>query len=152
MAAKKSYTFYRRLEDHPKHAECMRYSAQNRIHAALVFQAYLDATEVKNWMDVRIHHDTERKFSYLSAKESPAAQQELIFPLTSRETISMQRIKELFSTLPDPAGRAEHPALLTFAIFDSDSTSVYYRVYNGIRPPPEKLILAGKDDAVDGNE
>jgi hypothetical protein len=65
---------------------------------------------------------------------------EIVLPMSVHESFSMETLKTFFNELIDPAGALQPPSL-TLAIIESDSTNVYYRLFNGIRPPDEKLIL-----------
>lgn len=139
---------------HPKYAEFKRFASVSPIHATVAWQVYIDLIEVKGWLDVRVHHSEQLQLTYLSACENKSAQREVVFPVGPRAALNMAKITTYFASLVatlnteavdgDTVGCKEDS--LTMAIVDSDSTSSYYRIYAGLRAPPEKLVVGQDED------
>jgi hypothetical protein len=86
----------------------------------------------------------------LTGRETAEADAEIVLPLNLHQPFSFAGLKRCFRELPDPQGGTAQPASVCVGILDADSTNVYYRLHNGIRPPPEKVfLLAGNNDEDD---
>ena len=118
----------------------MRYEHADPVAATVAFQVYIDICEAKNWLDVQVCHCEGREFTYFTGKEHELAKPEIVIPMSVHASLPMNTLHSFFEELPDPAGGAQ-PSCFTVAIMESDSTNVYYRLYNGIRAPNERLIL-----------
>eukprot|EP00053_Salpingoeca_punica_P012163 m.108790 g.108790 ORF g.108790 m.108790 type:complete len:144 (+) comp15876_c1_seq5:101-532(+) len=130
---------------HPQYPELLRFRESNPVQARLAVAAYFDLCAVKNWLDVQIHHSEQRKLTYMSGREHPQAKREIVMPMSMHQTTSFEGLQNLFE-LPDPEDSSKCCTQITLAMFDSDSTNAYYRIFSGVVPPAEHVVVAGTDE------
>ncbi|XP_064396052.1 uncharacterized protein LOC135343046 isoform X3 [Halichondria panicea] len=105
---------------------------------------------VKLWHAVHIHGNRDLQMVTFSGQKAENDSLSDILPLPASTELSMERIKHYFAALhpqashmePEPSRMEEGPFCelipkLTLALVDSDSTVVYYNVFNGMQPPKD---------------
>ncbi|XP_055955623.1 uncharacterized protein LOC130012238 [Patella vulgata] len=123
---------YPDLRDHPKYVEAISWCPQNEDQVMMAIRVFLDLCEVRNWFDVRTHHCREMNLVFLSGRSSKKGQTELILPTDIYSQISPADMKMYFSAI-----KLENVETncLTLAVYNVDSTIVYYKMFSGLVPP-----------------
>lgn len=91
---------------------------------------------------MKIHHDTAINLLYLSGSEHRNGLSEIILPVTITKTISPKEIFAVFESVKDPNDHSSRPKSVILGVLASDSTNVYYRIFDGIKGPSEHLVMA----------
>ena len=137
------------FEEHPKYLEMISYGYDVCLREAMLI--YLDLIEVKHWFDVELCRCDVIKNVYIVGRPLKKCQIELVVPIASSHFFShadLQRIIEevckaySVSELAEKFGEGDIKSVY-FAIIDSSSTVVYYKMTGGLVPPD----VVGDDDA-----
>jgi len=94
-----------------------------------------DLTLVKQWKTLNIQKHENIHYIVGMYKEGDILQ--VILPLSTASVLSMNKIKERYSTIPDPNEKEKTISGFTFGIVDSDSTLVYYKIHFDLISPKE---------------
>ncbi|XP_064396051.1 tRNA-splicing endonuclease subunit Sen15-like isoform X2 [Halichondria panicea] len=138
------------ISSHPKVCEIKAQGIDNSTQTHCAILTYFDLTEVKLWHAVHIHGNRDLQMVTFSGQKAENDSLSDILPLPASTELSMERIKHYFAALhpqashmePEPSRMEEGPFCelipkLTLALVDSDSTVVYYNVFNGMQPPKD---------------
>ncbi|TPX71821.1 hypothetical protein SpCBS45565_g00769 [Spizellomyces sp. 'palustris'] len=148
----------RRMEKHPLYEKFAREcpDAPQKVRW-LSFQVYLDVVLAKEWANVHAKFCKSLEKIVLLARRELEEEAEIIVPMTEAESWSVSSVSILFSELfemsLEPSSDLERSMLafshpgekeltlyhsLVLAVMSTDSTVVYYRIYNGLVPPEEE--------------
>ena len=141
------------FEDHPQFKEIQAYGyfKDKPSFSRVAMLVYLDLCESKHWFDVRVHPCESLKLVYLTGKPTKKAEAEQIVPMDMATSLTMEEIHDLVSeisacegervgTAMDSRERSSCQASATLGFCESDSSIVYYKVFDGLVPPdPPKL-------------
>ncbi|GAA99299.1 uncharacterized protein L969DRAFT_93762 [Mixia osmundae IAM 14324] len=111
-------------------AACRRHPAQ----AAALFQTFADLTHSQGWRDLRVLELAGTDLCVLKGKakaQNGAIEEKIVLPMVLTTPTHMQTLQGVFAALPS----REESILVSIA--DSDSTTVYYKLGNGIVKPKE---------------
>ncbi|XP_071947847.1 tRNA-splicing endonuclease subunit Sen15-like [Antedon mediterranea] len=130
------------LFDHPIWSEIQSFGMKDLRQQRISMTVYLDLCEAKDWLTMKVHKCSQLQLVYLSGKSQRKAPVEYILPLTADSELSQEKIQEFLEHIPVDNDVDQHneQRSLTLAISDSDSTTVYYRVTNGIALPNDMII------------
>ncbi|KAL5484574.1 hypothetical protein EMCRGX_G021099 [Ephydatia muelleri] len=122
---------------HPKFTNI---KSQNTLQRSAAVHAYRDLTEVKSWHDVTVQ--SCEQLVYLLAREHAEDENVCVVPTPAQDPLSPLKIDDLFKTLAQTTSQTERPQTfrLILALVDTDTTVVYYNLYNGIQPPIEEPL------------
>ena len=142
------------FEEHPIYMEIKsygyHYQDESRLRTATL--VYLDLIEVKHWFDVNLHRCDALGCVFIVGRPLKKCQIELVVPITSLNSLSHEDVQrtilEVCKEFEDPViSEAEiscdkNRKNVNFAITESNSTIVYYKMTNGLVEPDE----VGDDD------
>ncbi|XP_028402027.1 tRNA-splicing endonuclease subunit Sen15-like [Dendronephthya gigantea] len=137
------------FEGHPKYLEMMGYGYNVSLRQAML--VYLDLIEVKHWFDVELCRCDAIKNVYIVGRPLKKCQIELVVPTKASNAFTHADIHTTItevcrafrsSELGNSVGETEIKSVY-FAIIDSSSTVVYYKMTAGLVSPDE----VGDDDA-----
>eukprot|EP00045_Choanoeca_perplexa_P005891 m.49376 g.49376 ORF g.49376 m.49376 type:complete len:167 (+) comp13351_c0_seq10:1601-2101(+) len=131
--------------EHPKKTELYKYKDVDARQAHLALLTYIDLAEAKNWLDMGVIHLDFLQLTCIVGREAATRPLELVLPHAADRPLQMDRLQLLFDRATDPNDPSQGLQSLVFGFMTDDSTSVYYRMYNGIQPPKKSLILANAD-------
>ncbi|KND02544.1 uncharacterized protein SPPG_03002 [Spizellomyces punctatus DAOM BR117] len=105
----------------------------------LSFQVYLDLVLAKEWANVHARFVKSLEKIVLLARRELEEEAEIMVPMTEAESWSVSSVSILFSQLSEISLESSSDLeSLVLAIMSTDSTVVYYRIYNGLVPPEEE--------------
>ncbi|XP_035824747.1 tRNA-splicing endonuclease subunit Sen15 [Aplysia californica] len=109
-----------------------------------VFLIYQDLTEVRGWWYTELAYSDTLGRPFVIGKRNRQTPRQAVLPLGSEETISLVEAQHMFSGIMIDG---EPQKIITLAILDLDSTTVYYKLTSGLCPPdaPE-VVTARKQD------
>ena len=137
------------FEQHPKYLQIKSYGYDVCLREAILI--YLDLIEAKHWFDVELCRCDAIKNVYIVGRPLKKCQIELVVPVASSNFLTHEKLHEIItevckayngSGLGEKFGTSEAKSVY-FAIMDSNSTVVYYKMTDGLVPPDE----VGDDDA-----
>ncbi|KAB0796644.1 hypothetical protein PPYR_10705 [Photinus pyralis] len=111
--------------------EFTKLGCQNPKSTSIAIQVYLELCEVKRYWDVKYFYNENLDSLYFSAKPTKDEEECIFFPIEVSRTVSLKYLQDLFQLCKNP----EHKLIVV--LVNSDSTSVYYQIYNGLMQPVE---------------
>lgn len=130
-----------KLEDHPAWHIIQSFKPLDTTQAWKSLLVFLDLSEGKTWWNMKIHYNEVVGKVFLSGHESREKIREIILPLSTDANVCPSVLKEYHEqiTLPD-----FKPDGLILAISNSDASTVYYRVNQGLIPPEAPDVVSWK--------
>ncbi|XP_071050602.1 uncharacterized protein [Onthophagus taurus] len=117
----------------------MKMGCKTRKEAAITSHVFLELCEVKKYWDVEYHFNEILSSMYITAKKTKSSKTLTFIPISSFDGISIEEMKKYL--ILDQEHKSVH-----LAIVDSDLTSVYYQITDGIGDPtPESQEESIKD-------
>lgn len=153
--AKNSHLIQRKnwFENHPQYLaiKAHGYDKHNPFTSRSAMLVFLELCESKHWFGVEIHFSDKLKRVYLSGKPRKKAEKEIIVPLSVNTSLTVEEIQNIVTEIQrcvrDVPGYRSSNLAVTLGICDSDSSIVYYKVYNGlVEPNPPNADDGDHDD------
>ncbi|XP_033114503.1 tRNA-splicing endonuclease subunit Sen15-like [Anneissia japonica] len=129
------------LFEHPVWLEIESFNFKNSNQQRVSMTVYLDLCEAKDWWSMKVHGCSQLQLVYLSGKSQRKAPVEYILPLPADTELSQERLQEFLHHIPANVdhSHSNDQKSVTLAISDSDSSTVYYKVTNGIALPDDVI-------------
>eukprot|EP00160_Parvularia_atlantis_P004913 Unigene14177_Nuclearia_a/m.42785 Unigene14177_Nuclearia_a/g.42785 ORF Unigene14177_Nuclearia_a/g.42785 Unigene14177_Nuclearia_a/m.42785 type:complete len:167 (+) Unigene14177_Nuclearia_a:3-503(+) len=139
------------MEVHPAYAFVRDVCARHPATANEVFQVSLDLRYAKLWVDISAHELPGQDTVYLLARESEGRDIQAVVPVSMDSDVSVARLTALFEGIAAQHPEHARPFCVNLAVVATDSTVVYYRLFDVLVPPKEdKFGLAAVRAAAGG--
>ncbi|OWF44536.1 tRNA-splicing endonuclease subunit Sen15-like [Mizuhopecten yessoensis] len=120
------------IYQHPKYKEIEKYELRNKEQLKAASLVYLDLCEAKQWWNLDLHPCCELDLVFISGHATRHTPRELVLPLPRGCTVTPSDLQTYLHTLNL---ESYHTSGITMAIMDTDSTTVYYKISDGLVPP-----------------
>lgn len=130
------------FNDHPKFKEILTngFDHYHPFSSRTAMLVYLELCERKHWFDVEIHPCDSLKRVFITGKPRKKAKKEIILPVSVDTEFNVEDlrniVKDISSCYQDLAEEdlSDNSGVI-LGICESDSSIVYYKVYNGLVQP-----------------
>ncbi|XP_071153940.1 uncharacterized protein [Mytilus edulis] len=102
---------------------------------SLVSRVYLDLCEARGWWNVTIHNQADQ--SFISGHPNRHEPRQLVLPISSHQMVSPMQFQHYIHTIKLEDCKTEG---LTLAICEPDTTTVYYKISDGLIQPESPEI------------
>ncbi|XP_061189423.1 tRNA-splicing endonuclease subunit Sen15-like [Saccostrea echinata] len=128
--------------DHAKFKELESFGLKNLVQIRTTFNVYLDLCEVRGWWNVKLHGRKDLDLAFISGHPTREEPREIILPLLSSDSISTHCLQQYLKEIKVD-GYETHG--ITLAICDADTTTVYYKIAEGlVTPEPPEVTEVKK--------
>ena len=104
----------------------------NKKSLNIAAKVFIDLSEVRGWWNVKLHTKKDVDVVFISGHHTRHEPRQLVLPLSSNEMVSPMKINQYLNQIKLDDYNTEG---LTLAICDPDTTTVYYKVSEGLVPP-----------------
>lgn len=103
--------------------------------ALIVFQ---DLTEVRGWWSTEISYSETLSRPFVIGQKLRLLPRQVVVPIGSEETISLMETQQMFTGVTIDG---EPQNVITLAVMEPDSTTVYYKLTSGLCPPDAPEVV-----------
>eukprot|EP00105_Crassostrea_gigas_P038413 XP_019922561.1 PREDICTED: tRNA-splicing endonuclease subunit Sen15-like [Crassostrea gigas] len=96
------------------------------------FNVYLDLCEVRGWWNVKLHGCLDLDMAFISGHPTREDPREIVLPLQSSDNLSPDCLQHYLQNIKLDDYETNG---ITLAICDSDTTTVYYKITEGLVDP-----------------
>ncbi|XP_060078018.1 tRNA-splicing endonuclease subunit Sen15-like [Ylistrum balloti] len=120
------------MYQHPKYREIEKFQLLNEDQMKAAFLVYMDLCEDKQWWNLELHPCCDLDLVFISGHAARHTPRELVLPVPSGCSLTPG---DLQNYLHSVSLEEYHTSGITMAIMDTDSTTVYYKISDGLVPP-----------------
>ncbi|XP_020902384.1 tRNA-splicing endonuclease subunit SEN15-like [Exaiptasia diaphana] len=134
------------FNEHPKFQQILsngfdKYNPSSSRTAMLV---YLELCERKHWFEVEIHPCDSLKRVFITGKPRKKAKKEAVVPVCVETEFSVDDLRSIVSEISTCCKELDldlsgNPGVI-LGICESDSSIVYYKVYQGLEQPGQLML------------